>query len=394
MKPARTKAATVAIACLPIILLGCPNARRVATAPNAHCAGRRAAEGYGEAIERGRQTVRKLIESFGSPGMAIAVSVDGNLVWSETFGHADVKRQIPVCPSTRFRIASLSKPITAAAVALLYEAGKIDLDAPVQRYAPGFPDKGYEITTRQLLGHLAGIRSNRGNEPFSQKRYSGVKESLEVFKDDPLLFPPGERFSYSNYGYVLLGAAIEGAAGEDYAAFAQRRILDPLGMRGSTVGIADEKIPDLATFYEHIGNGVIKDAPYVDYSRVLPSGGFISTAEDLARFGDAHLQGDFLKPQTVQMMFTPQETSAGTRTTYGLGWGEHKFNGRVYAYHTGHSIGAISCIMIEPGEKVVVVMLSNLGMVTARVAEFAGATPPDPAEIAEFFIKARKQAAR
>jgi len=374
-----------------ILYLNKPYSFQATTVAQRQCPEYKVVEEYSKTVEKGRDIVRKLLKSFGSPGMAIAVSVDGKLVWSETFGYANVKQRVPVCPQTRFRIASLSKPITAAAVAVLYERGRLDLDVPIQRYVPSFPVKEATITTRQLLGHMSGIRSNEGNEPVSQKHYNSIGESLSIFKDDPLLFSPGTRFSYSNYGYVLLGAVIEGASGEDYGSFIQKNILDPLAMRHTTVGVEDDKIPDLSGFYEHIGNGEIREAPLVDYSRVLPSGGLVSTAEDLVLFSNAFLAGDILKPQTVNAMFTPQRTSDGKPTRYGLGWGIHKYNGRVYPYHTGHAVGAISCIMIAPKDKVVLAMLSNLGMVTAREAEFVGPKPPDPAEIIEIFMNAKNR---
>src|SRR2546426_9120253 len=147
------------------------------------------------------------------PGVQVAVAVNGKLVWSEGCGYADAERQQPVTRETQFRIGSVSKPLTATAVVLLYERGKLDLDAPVQRYVPSFPDKGYPITTRQLAGHLAGIRHYRGDEFVLNRRFGSVGEGLTIFQDDSLLFPPGTRFSYSSYGWNLISAVIEGAAG-------------------------------------------------------------------------------------------------------------------------------------------------------------------------------------
>src|SRR2546428_3449985 len=146
-------------------------------------------------------------------GLQVAVGVDGKLVWSEGFGYADVARKVPVTAETQFRIGSVSKPLTAAALALLYERGKLDLDAPVQRYVPSFPDKGYPIPTRQLAGHLAGIRHYRGDEFVLHRRFGSVAEGLTIFQDDSLLFPPGTRFSYSSYGWNLISAVIQGAPG-------------------------------------------------------------------------------------------------------------------------------------------------------------------------------------
>src|SRR5712691_3853581 len=118
------------------------------------------------------------------PGLAVAVAVDGRIVWSEAFGYADLDAKTPATPATQFRIGSVSKPLTAAAVAQLYEQGKLDLDAPVQRYVPSFPDKGYPITTRQLAGHLAGIRNYRGDEPLLNRHFDSVRDGLAIFEHD------------------------------------------------------------------------------------------------------------------------------------------------------------------------------------------------------------------
>src|SRR5438128_9895102 len=153
------------------------------------------------------------------PGLQVAVAVGGKLVWSEAFGYADLAREVPVTAETQFRIGGVSKPLTAAAVALLYEEGRLYLDAPVQRYVPSFPDKGYPITTRQLAGHLAGIRHYQDGEFLLNRHFNSVLEGLTIFERDSLLFPPGTRFSYSSYGWDLIAAVIEGASGEDFLAY-------------------------------------------------------------------------------------------------------------------------------------------------------------------------------
>src|SRR5881409_4279197 len=130
---------------------------------------------YADVVARERTLVCQRLATQ-IPGVQVAVAVNGKLVWSEGFGYADAERQQPVTRETQFRIGSVSKPLTATAVVLLYERGKLDLDAPVQRYVPSFPDKGYPITTRQLAGHLAGIRHYRGDEFLLNRRFGSVDE--------------------------------------------------------------------------------------------------------------------------------------------------------------------------------------------------------------------------
>src|ERR1041385_6319901 len=162
------------------------------------------------------------------PGVQVAVAVNGKLVWSEGFGYADAARKRPVTRETQFRIGSVSKPLTATAVALLYEEGKLDLDAPVQRYVPTFPEEGYLITTRRLAGHLSGIRHYEGQEFFSNRHYATVLDGLKIFQDDSLLFPPGTRFSYSSYAWNLVSAVVEGASGDDFLHYMSAHVLGPL----------------------------------------------------------------------------------------------------------------------------------------------------------------------
>jgi CubicO group peptidase (beta-lactamase class C family) len=154
---------------------------------------------YAPAVRFARALVTAVMEASGTPGMSAAVGIDGDIVWAEGFGYADVELRVPVWPESKFRIGSVSKPLTAAAVGLLVEQGKLDLDATVQRYVPTFPEKRWPITTRQVAGHLAGIRHYDGDESLSSVRYATVTDGLAIFEDDTLLFQPGARFSYSSY---------------------------------------------------------------------------------------------------------------------------------------------------------------------------------------------------
>jgi CubicO group peptidase (beta-lactamase class C family) len=200
------------------------------------------------------------------PGVQIAVAIDGTLVWSEGFGYADAARRRPVTRETQFRVGSVAKPLTAAAVALLYEQGKLDLDTPIQRYVPTFPEKGYPITTRQLAGHLAGIRHYRDREFFQNRHFATVRDGLAIFQDDSLLFPPGTRFSYSSYGWNLVSAVVEGAAGEDFLSYISAHVFRPLGLAHTAPDRADSVIPDRTQFYDADSTGAYHVAPQVDNS--------------------------------------------------------------------------------------------------------------------------------
>ena len=298
------------------------------------------------------------------PGMSVAVAVDGKVVWAEGFGLADLEQCVPATPKTKFRIGSTSKPLTSAGAALLYEQKRLDLDAPIQRYVPSFPDKGYVITTRQLLGHLAGIRHYNAADGDKENldTYHSVIESLKRFKDDPLVAPPGTKWRYSTYGYVLASAAIEGASGQDFLSFMHDKLFLPLGMQDTVADENDKVIPNRARWYYLTSDGSYRNSPYADLSYKWAGGGFLSTAEDLVRFGSALLKPGFLKEETLEMIFSPQKIASGEKTKYGLGWEIHEAGagGTERRFeHSGGVAGSSSFLIIYPDQKVVIAWLLN-----------------------------------
>lgn len=298
------------------------------------------------------------------PGMSVAVAVDGKLVWAEGFGLADLEQCVPVTPKTKFRIGSTSKPLTSAGAALLYEQKHLDLDAPIQRYVPGFPDKGYVISTRQLLGHLAGIRNYNAADGDKENvdTYHSVTESLKRFKDDPLVAPPGTKWRYSTYGYVLASAAIEAASGQDFLSFMHDKLFLPLGMQATVADENEKIIPNRARWYYSTSDGSYRNSAYADLSYKWAGGGFLSTAEDLVRFGSALLKPGFLKQETLKMIFSPQTIASGEKTKYGLGWEIHDAGDRGTERrfeHSGGVAGSSSFLIIYPDQKVVIAWLLN-----------------------------------
>jgi serine beta-lactamase-like protein LACTB len=290
------------------------------------------------------------------PGLSVAVAVDGKIVWSEGFGYADLETKTPVTPATRFRIGSVSKPLTSLGLALLVERGELDMDAPVQKYIPDFPQKDEAITLRMLAGHLSGIRNYRGSEAISNKPFPNLRAGLKIFENDPLLAPPGTKFSYASYNWNVIGVAMEAAAKQDFLSYMETAVFKPLGMTNTRPDLAGVVDPQRTQFYETDAAGKFITAPKVDLSYAWPSGGFLSTSEDLARFGSAFLQPDFLKPESRRLLFISQKTSDGKLTHYGVGW----FVGKV-AYHGGDSVGGTAILMLDPASRTVVAILSNRG---------------------------------
>lgn len=295
------------------------------------------------------------------PGGQIAVALDGRLIWSAAFGYADAAGHVPVTRTTQFRIGSVSKPLTAAGLALLVQAGKLDLDAPVQRYVPDFPVKRWPITTRELAGHTAGIRHYLGDEFLLNRHFASVHDGLAIFSGDSLLFEPGTRWSYSSYGFNLVSAVIEGASGENFLAYMGRQVLRPLGLTHTAPGRADSVLADLTHFYDRDSGGVIVPSPAVDLSYKWAGGGFVSTAEDLVRFGSALLRPGFLKAQTLDLLFTSQRTRDGQPTGYGLGWFIQTDSlGHRWAFHGGGAVGGTTAFGLDRDSHFAIAITSNL----------------------------------
>jgi serine beta-lactamase-like protein LACTB len=297
----------------------------------------------------------------GIPGLSLTVAVDGKIVYSEGFGYADLEERVPVWPTTKFRIGSISKPLTATALVQLVEAGKLDLDAPLEQYVPSFPKKGEVITTRMLAGHLAGIRHYNGDEFNIQRHYANVLDGLKIFENDPLVSPPGTKFNYSSYGYNLLSAIVESASGENFLAYMQKHIFDAMGLVHTAADQNAQIVEQRSRFYEKEKDGTLENAPYVDNSYKWAGGGFLSTSEDLVRFGSTLLQPGFLRADSLKLLFTSQKTKSGEETAYGMGWGIRKSpSGKTVYAHSGGSIGGTSQLILYPETRVVVALVTNL----------------------------------
>ena len=327
------------------------NAQAVSRAP--------AGERFAEAISASRSSLAEHTQAQ-LPGFSIAVGVDGKVVWAEGFGWADLEQQVPVTSLTRFRIGSVSKPITAFAIGLLVADGALDLDAPVQEYVASFPDKDHPISTRLAAGHLAGIRHYSGNEFLSATYYPNVVSGLAVFQDDPLLSVPGTEFSYSSYGWNLVSAVIESAAEQEFLSYMQEQVFDRLGMIHTVADYNHHIIPQRARPYQRNQDLTFRNAPYVDNSYKWAGGGFLSTPEDMVRFGLAHLDGVSLDPDIVDLLFTSQKTTDGQSTGYGIGWRSSTQGGQRVVGHGGGSVGGSTNLALYPESGIVVAMVSNL----------------------------------
>jgi serine beta-lactamase-like protein LACTB, mitochondrial len=332
---------------------------------------------HAAAVEEARRHARSLLVEEDLPGLSVAVAMDGAIVWAEGFGYADVDRT-PMTPLTRFRLGALSKPLTAAAVALLHDRGRLDLDAPVQRYVPAYPQKQWTVTMRQLMGDVAGVHRIRGdnNDAMPTSHCAHLDEAVALLADDPLSFEPGTQHRYSIWGWILVSAAVEGAAGEPFDHFMVRQVFEPLGM-DRTVVAETEGLDDMPTHAPRSILGMrvgVKEAKRPDYSCLAGAGAFLSTPTDLVRIGSAMLKPGLLKAGTIAAFQTPTRLASGESATYALGWTVNTIQlageSRRMLSHRGSPMGGSVSLLTFPDLGLAVAAAGNMTDVR-RVNAFA-----------------------
>ena len=311
------------------------------------------------AICQADQLCKDFIEENGLNGVQISVGKGNKVIWTSAFGYADSENKIPVSDSTRFRINSVSKSMTSVALIKLVSEGKLDLDAPIQKYVPSFPTKKYPITTRQLAGHLAGIRDYKEDDLrdfIRTEHFENAMQAMTVFKDDSLLFKPDTKFHYSTFGWNLIGAIIEGISKENYLDYMKKNIWRPIGLSNTCGDDNSSPIHNRSKFYDLTGQA----NDLGDWSYKYSGGGLLSTTEDLVKFGNEILNGKYIDPNAKMILFEPQTTLDNMKTGYGLGWyiGVDK-NGHMIWYHSGDSFSSSSHLIIYPDDNLVVAFLSN-----------------------------------
>jgi CubicO group peptidase (beta-lactamase class C family) len=325
---------------------------------------------WAAAAEQGRQIVRAGLAEQNLPGISVAVGAGGDIVWAEGFGWADLENQVKVVPDTRFRIGTASTALTSAAVGVLLEKGRLKLDEKIQTYVPEFPEKQWPVTVRRLMGHVAGVKNDGGDEgPLLSTRCERPVEGLNAFAKDSLRFEPGTQYRYSSYGWILLSAAVEAAADEPFTTFMRKQIFEPLGMDDTRPDSATDPVPGRATAYfprfaadPKYGLHLMRP---IDYSCYAGSSAYLSTPTDLVRFAMAINSGKLLQPATVQSLQTSQRLSSGQETGYGLGWDLETVpvagKQTPVVGHDGDSLGGtVASFMTLPEYGIVVSVTSNI----------------------------------
>ncbi|NJB70835.1 CubicO group peptidase (beta-lactamase class C family) [Saonia flava] len=301
--------------------------------------------------------LKDLVDKDKVPGLAITALRDGKTIFQKGYGYANMDTGELIDPQKSiFRIASVSKPIAATALAKMVEEGIIDLNASLYDYVPYFPKKKYDFTIRQLANHTAGIRGYRGKEYALNEAYS-IKDSIDIFKEDDLVFQPGTDYLYNSFDWVLVSLAMQEASGIPFEEYVKEKVLKPMGMTNTFSEIKNEH-SNLTTFYTKTKLG-FRESISVNNFYKLAGGGFLSTSEDIAKLGQAYLDkktGD----KAILSHFLTSEKIKGKPTYYGLGW-QVSFDktGRPFYGHVGNGVGGYSNFYIYPEEQMVFSILIN-----------------------------------
>ena len=335
--------------------------------------------------DRLKQVVQPYVDAQMFMG-SVLVAEDGKVIFSKSYGMADLEWSVPNSPTTRFNIASMTKQFTAASILLLEDRGKLKTDDLVKKYLPEAPASWDKITIYHLLTHTSGI-------PGDAAEYEPGTPDKLVFNDKPLDFQPGERWAYTNLGYIVLGYLLERISGQTYEEFVQENIFKPLGMKDSGLMSFVTIIPRRASGYWPGSNG-IENADRPDARMGFSSGSLYSSTEDLLRWNEGLFGGKLLKPASLRKMTTP------FKSDYACGLYVKRVNGHLMIEHDGNNIGFNSDMAYYAEDRIAVIVLANLNgtvtseMTRALAAVAHGETPPIPSVHREISLSSKEVLAR
>ncbi|HAS14893.1 MAG TPA: hypothetical protein DCS01_06295 [Idiomarina abyssalis] len=360
---------------------------------------------YAQAAGKATETLEEHRQNINSPGISAAVAIEGKLVWAGGSGWADIEAGKPVSKLTQFRIGSTSKALTSTLLARLVQENILGLDTPLATMDVGNLNPGWRnITARQLASHMAGLPHYGDSTEWTglyrfmtlNTRYEDVLDAVHLFDDSDLLFAPGEDFSYSSLGTVLLSAVMQEAANVPYRQLMQTEVLEPLGMEHTyaepPVGKATA---DMARFYWRSDESkpIVRPWRDVDLSHRLAGGGFVSTPSDLVKLGLGFIDNRFISADVRKQFWTTQTLNNGEENEqhYAIGWRVPTYEygegigGLMLANHGGVSRGSQSWLMVIPQYKMALAV--NINANTETFWDFGSVST----ELARIFIKVQQQ---
>jgi CubicO group peptidase (beta-lactamase class C family) len=310
------------------------------------------------------EVVRAQMREQNIPGVSLAVIRDGKVIKATGYGLANVELSVPMAPQMVFHSGSLAKAFTATAVMMLVEEGKIGLDDEISKYLPESPAKWNEVTIRRLLTHTSGIRDyfgEDGDELFDLHQNFTEDELVRKFAAQTMRFPTGEKWSYCNAGYIILGAVIHRVTGKFWFDFVKERIFDPLGMTSTRLISIDDIIPNRVSGY-HMLNGQRKNDQWLAPSWcTTPDGSLYINVFDIAKWDAALYTEKLIKRSTLEQMWTPVKLQDGTTYPYGFAWRISEVNGHRRITHDGVDFAFTNRFARYVNDRLSVIVLINLG---------------------------------
>jgi serine beta-lactamase-like protein LACTB, mitochondrial len=323
------------------------------------------------------EAIRAVHDKQHNVGVQTAIRLDGWIVFSTGLGLADRERKIPVTRQTRFPLASLTKAYTGVATLKAVASGKLDLDAPIQKYVPEFPVKPeLTITSRRLAAHRAGIH-HWGPERHAlyARHFTRLADIVALFKDDPLLPNAGKDYQYSSYGYNLLALAVERATGIEFTQYVSQEVLGPLGLSKTHFDDVRHRFPNTTSLYSIYDpmtyaevKGQPRKVPSLDYSHNLAAGNMSSTAEDVTKFGSALLGPGFLPSRQYNLLFV-QPTFGGEPSAMSFGFFAPKAGAERRITISGANPGVQTGLAVYPDRGLAVAVLANTWGIDSRSGE-------------------------
>ncbi len=314
-----------------------------------------------EDVSRAIDTFLSRVYAQDAPGAAVIAVKKGHVVFRGAYGMADLEQSVALTPDMVFRLGSITKQFTAAAILILMEQGKILVDDPITKFLPDYPVGERTITVAHLLSHTSGIKSYTGIPGYMAEEIKAdleIDELIDVFDDLPADFSPGESFRYNNSGYVLLGAIIEEASGQSYESFVDEQIFQLLDMKSSYYGNHERIIPRRVAGYGWRDGGW-QNAPYLSMTQPHAAGSLLSTVDDLAKWDAALWSGEFLSGESSKKQTSPFSLNGGDSTRYAYGFFIGELVDHPMVSHGGGIHGFSTFAMSLPDDEIYVAVLTN-----------------------------------
>ncbi len=316
------------------------------------------------------------------PGVAVLVAKGDKVLYRKGYGKANLELDLPMKSDYVFRIGSITKQFTAAAILKLMEEGKLSLSDPLTKFLPDYPTHGHTITVENLLNHTSGIKSYTGMMQWTdevRRRDFTVDSLINFFKNEPIDFAPGEQYRYNNSAYILLGFIIEKVSGMTYGDYVEQQFFKPLGMKNSHYGYTDKIIPNRINGYQRDGDNY-KNADFLSMTQPYAAGSLLSTVDDLHTWYRALAAGKVISAESLKKALAPTKLNSGKTIDYGFGLGTGNVQGSPSYGHNGGINGFLSSSVYLPKEEIFVVTLTNcdcspLGDLDAELAALALGKP-------------------